>query len=72
MKENRRWQIDVDDLSEGLSIAAIASELHAEDYATDMPKSKFSANKTLERFFDNPSDDIRDHQFHSISFYSLD
>ena len=41
--------IDVDNLSDGLVIAVIASELHAD---TNMPKIKFSANKILaERFF---------------------
>ena len=54
--------IDVDDPSEGLSIAAITSELNAEDYAANTPKIKFSANEILaERFFDNPSNDIQDH-----------
>ena len=38
-----------------------ASELHAEDRAVDMPKIEFSANKILESFFNNPSDDILDH-----------
>ena len=51
--------IDVDDLSDGLWIAVIASELHAEDRAVDID---FSANKILaESFFDNLSDDILDH-----------
>ena len=60
--EKLKLAIDVDDLSDGLWIAAIASELHAEDYAVDMPKIEFSANKILvEGFFNNPSDDILDH-----------
>ena len=60
--EKSKVRIDVDDLSDGLSIAAIASELHAEDRAADTPKIDFSANKILgKRFFDNPSDGIRDH-----------
>ena len=55
-------RIDVDDLWDGLSIAAIASELHAEDRAEDTPKIDFSADKILgKRFFDNLSDGIRDH-----------
>ena len=54
--------MDVDDLSDGLSIVAIASGLHAEDCVVDTPKIEFPANKILaERFFDNPSDDIQDH-----------
>ena len=60
--EKSKVRINVDNLSDGLSIAAIASELHAEDRATDTPKMAFSANKILgKRFFDNPSDGIRDH-----------
>ena len=48
--------------SDGLWIAAIASELHAQDHAVDTPKIKFSAKKILaEGFFDNPSNDILDH-----------
>ena len=43
--------IDVNDLSKGLSTAAIASELHAEDYTTDTPKIKFSVNKILCVFY---------------------
>ena len=39
--------IDVDDLSDGLWIAAFDSELHVEDRALDTPKIKFSANKIL-------------------------
>ena len=54
--------VDVDDLSDGLWIAAFDSELHAEDRAVDMHKIRFSANKILTgRFFDNLSDDILDH-----------
>ena len=53
---------DVDDLLDGMSIAAIALELHAEDCAVDTPKIAFSVHKILgERFFNNASDDIRDH-----------
>ena len=40
-----KLEIDVDDLSDGLWITAIASELHAEDCAVDTPKIEFSANK---------------------------
>ena len=59
---DKKVTIDVDDLLDGLTIAVIASELHAEDYATNTPKIKFSANKIIaERFFDNPSDYVRDH-----------
>ena len=48
--------IDVDD---GLSIAAIASEIHAEDYSAGTHKIKFSVNKILvERLFDDPSNYI--------------
>ena len=54
--------IDVDNLSDGLSIAAITSELHAEDRALDSPKIEFTANIILAgRFIDNPHDDIRDY-----------
>ena len=54
--------IDVDDLSDGLSIAAFNSELPAKDRATDTPKIEISANKNLaKRFFDNPPDDMLDH-----------
>ena len=43
---------DVDDLSDGMTIAAIALELQAEDCAGDTPKIAFSAHKILgERFF---------------------
>ena len=50
---------DIHDLSDGLSIAAITSELHAEDRATDISKIVFSANKIIgESFFDNPSNDM--------------
>ena len=67
--EKLKLAIDVDDLSDGLWIAAIASELHAEDCAVDMPKVKFSANKILaEGFFNNPPDDIVDH--HSAHSFS--
>ena len=60
--EKLKLTIDVDGLSDGLWIAAIASELHAEDRAVDTPKIEFPANKILaEGFFDNPSDDILDH-----------
>ena len=60
--EKLKLTIDVDDLSHGLWIAAIASELHAEDCAVDTPKIEFSANKILaEGFLDNPSNDILDH-----------
>ena len=60
--EKLKLTINIDDLSDGLWIAAIALELHAEDHAVDTPKIKFSANKILaEGFFDNPSDDIQDH-----------
>ena len=62
--------VDVDDLSDGLWIAAFDSELHAEDRAVDTPKIRFSANKiSTGRFFDNPSDDILDQHrsFHSCS-----
>ena len=56
--EKLKLTINVDDPSDGLWIATIASELHAEDRAMDMPKIKFSANKILaEGFFDNLSDD---------------
>ena len=52
----------IDDLSDGLSIPAIASELYVEDHAADTPKIDLSVNKVLgERFFDNPSNSIRDH-----------
>ena len=54
--------IDVDDLSDGLLIAALSSELYVEDHAVDTPKMDFSANKILAgRFFDNLSNDILDH-----------
>lgn len=54
--------IDVDNLSDGLSIAAITLELHAEDRALDSPKIEFSANIFLAgRFIDYPRDDIRDY-----------
>ena len=54
--------IDVDNLSDGLLIAAFSSKLHAEDRAVDTPKIEFSANKILaKRFSGNPSDDILDH-----------
>ena len=60
--EKLKLAIDVDDLLDGLWIAAIASELHAEDHAMDTPKIEFSVNKILaEGFFDNPSHDILDH-----------
>ena len=60
--------IDVDDLSDGVSIVDIASELHAEDLVVDMPKIEFSINKILaERFFDNLSDDIQDHHSKLLS-----
>ena len=59
--EITKMTINVDNLLDGLSIAAIPSELYAEDHA-DMPKIEFSANKILgERFFDNLSDDIQDY-----------
>ena len=52
----------VDNLSDGLWIAAFDSELRAEDRAVDKPKIRFSVNKILTgRFFDNLSDDILDH-----------
>ena len=71
--EKLKLAIDVDNLSDGLWIAAIASELHAEDSAVDTPKIEFSANKILaEGFFDNPSDDILDphskHPFIQLRF----
>ena len=60
--EKLKLAINVDDLSDGLWIAAITWELHAEDHSVDMPKIEFSVNKILaEDFFDNPSDDILDH-----------
>ena len=60
--EITKMTINVDNLSDGLSIAAIASELYAEDHAADIPKIELSANKILgERFFDNLSDDIQDY-----------
>ena len=62
ISEKSKVGIDVDDLSDGLSMAAIASELHAEDRAADTPKIDFSVNKILgKRFFDNPSNGIRYH-----------
>ena len=58
--------IDVDDPSDGLWIAAVASKLHAEDRGVDTPKIEFSANKILAKgFFDNPSDDILDYDHQS-------
>ena len=60
--EKLKLAINVDNLSDGLWITAIASELHAEDHAVDTPKIEFSVNKILaEGFFNNPSDDIPDH-----------
>ena len=60
--EKSKVRIDVDNLLDGLSIFAIASELYTEDGAADMPKIDFSVNKILgKRFFDNPSNGIRDH-----------
>ena len=60
-------KINLDYLSDGLSIAAVASEFNAEDHATDKPKIEFSVNKILgERLFDNPSDD-----FQEVCLYSL-
>ena len=45
--EKSKVRIDVDDLSDGMLISAITSELHAEDRAADTPKIDFSANKIL-------------------------
>ena len=60
--EKLKLTIDVDDLSDRLWIAAITSELHAEDRAMDTPKIEFSMKKNLaEGFFNNPSNDILDH-----------
>ena len=54
--------VDVDDLWDGLWIAAFDSELYAEDRAVETPKIRFSANKILTgRFLDSSSDDILDH-----------
>ena len=59
--ETLKLMIDVDNLSGGLWIAAIVSELHVEDHAVDT-NSDFFANKILqEGFFDNPSNGIVDH-----------
>ena len=68
--EQPKLTVYVDNLSDKLSIAAIAWELHVEDCAVDTPKIEFSANKVLEgRFFNNPSNNIRDH--HTVSFYQV-
>ena len=66
VSQQQQWKlkltINVDDLSDGLWVVAIASELHAEDCAVDTPKIEFSVNKILaEKFFNNPSDDILYH-----------
>ena len=62
INEETKVIIYVDDLLDRLVTTVNASELHAGDCAADTPKIKFSANKILaKRFFDNPSDDIRDH-----------
>ena len=45
INEKMKVTVDVDDLLEELSIAAIPSELHAEDYAEDTTKTKLSVNK---------------------------
>ena len=60
--EKSKVRINVDDLSDGLAIFAIASELCAEDRTADTPQIDLSANRILgKRFFDNRSDGIRDH-----------
>ena len=43
---NPKLMIDVDALSDRLSIAAFSSELHAKHRAVDTPKIKFSMNKS--------------------------
>ena len=54
--------IDVDDLSDGLSMAAFSSELHVKHRAVDPPKLYFFATKIVaEGFFDNPSAGMLDH-----------
>jgi hypothetical protein len=51
--------INVDDLLDGLSIAAFNSELLAKNRATDTPKIEFSVNKNLSKeVFENPSDNF--------------
>ena len=42
-----KCSVHVDDLSDGLWIATIVSELLAEDRAVDTPKIEFFANKIL-------------------------
>ena len=59
-RKNKADNIDVDDILDGLSIAAITLELHAEDRAADTPKIEFSVNKVLaERFSNNPLSQAR-------------
>ena len=65
------WKLEADNQCRwSVGWIVIASELHAEDWAVDMPKLEFSANKIkAEMFYNNPSNDIQDHQF-KVTFNS--
>ena len=54
--------IDIADLSDQLSTAAIALDLHTEGCAVDTPTIKFLQSKSYQRvFLNNLSNNVRDH-----------